>query len=267
MKSGTRLPEAAQRKIGALFFAFCLVSSAALAQDAAEIVASSRSRIHYSTLSTRSRLVISGKDGSLSERLIDQYTSLSDGTERSVVVFQKPASAAGTRFLTIAAPGKPADMWIFLPALAKVRRIAGSEGSGSFMGTDMSYDDVGLSNRSAGMDTHRLLREESLAGAPCWVIESTPKAADFQYSKMVLWIDKDSRISWKVELYDKKGELVKVLEILKAQDIQGRLTAMETRMSTVKAKTSTTIYSDIVKYDDPIPASVFTTKFLETGRP
>ena len=38
-------------------------------------------------------------------------------------------------------------------------------------------------------------------------------------------------------------------------------------MSTVKAKTSTTIFIDIIKYDDPIPASVFTTKFLETGRP
>lgn len=267
MKRETRIPAAGLRAVATIALSMVLVSAAAFAQDAAEIIASSRGRIKYATLSIRSRLVISAKDGSLSERLIDQYTSLSEGTERSVVVFQKPASAAGTRFLTVAAPGKPADMWIFLPALAKVRRIAGSEGSGSFMGTDMSYDDVALSNRSSSADSHRVLREESLGAASCWVIESRPKAADFQYSKMILWIDKASKISWKVELYDKKGELVKVLEILKAQDIQGRLTVMETRMSTLKAKTSTTIYSDIVKYDDPIPASVFTTKFLETGRP
>jgi len=60
---------------------------------------------------------------------------------------------------------------------------------------------------------------------------------------------------------------VKILEILKCEDKQGRLTPTVTRMTTVKAKTSTTINVEIIKYDDPIPAGVFTTKFLETGRP
>jgi outer membrane lipoprotein-sorting protein len=237
------------------------------AQTAEEIIASSRQRISYTTQSTRSRLVITAKDGGTSERLLDQYTSKSGGTEQAVVVFQKPTSVAGTRFLTVSTPGKASDMWIFLPALGKVRRVAAGEGSGSFMGTDMSYDDVGLTNREAGADAHSILREEALNGKPCWVIESIPKSADFQYSKMVLWIDKATKVTWKVELYDRKGELIKLLEILKAEDKQGRLTPTETKMSTLKAKTSTTIFVDIIKYDDPIPASVFTTKFLETGRP
>ena len=237
------------------------------AQSAEEIVKSSRERISSKTVSTRSRLVITAKDGGQSERLLDQYTSKAGGIEQAVIVFQKPTSVAGTRFLTVTAPGKAADMWIFLPALGKVRRLAASEGSGSFMGTDMSYDDVGLANRAVGADNHSILREETLNGNPCWVIESLSRSADFQYSKTVSWIDKASRMTWKVEIYDKKGELVKILEILKAEDKQGRLTSTETKMSTLKTKTSTTIFVEIIKYDDPIPASVFTTKYLETGRP
>ncbi len=240
-------------------------SAATLGAD--EIVRSSRDRIQAKTVSTRSRMVITAKDGSETERLVDQYSSDEGSQTKTVVVFQKPASVAGTRFLTITNPGREDDRWIYLPALGKVRRIAASEGSSSFMGTDLSYDDVSSADRSVDADTHVLLRDETIDGKDSWVIESKPKDSGYQYSKMISWIEKSTRIARKIELYDRKGELVKVLEILKAEDKQGRLTPTVTRMSTVKAKTSTTIYVEIVKYDDPIPASVFTTKFLETGRP
>jgi hypothetical protein len=255
----------------ALALAAAFAGSGAFAQSAApsaaEIVKSSRDRIKSDTVSTRSQMIIAAKDGSTTERLVDQYSSKSEGANKTVVVFQKPASVANTRFLTIENPGKADDRWIFLPALGKVRRIAATEGSGSFMGTDLSYDDVSSADRDPDADAHALLREEALDGKDAWVIESRPKDPDYQYSRMLSWIEKSTRIALKIELYDRKGELVKVLDILKSEDKQGRLTPTVTRMTTVKAKTSTTINVQIVKYDDPIPASVFTTKYLETGRP
>jgi hypothetical protein len=41
---------------------------------------------------------------------------------------------------------------------------------------------------------------------------------------------------------------------------------MQTKISTTGAGTSTTIFIEIARYDDPIPESVFTTAYLETGR-
>jgi hypothetical protein len=41
---------------------------------------------------------------------------------------------------------------------------------------------------------------------------------------------------------------------------------MATKMTTLAAGTSTLINVDIIKYDDPIPESVFSTAYLETGR-
>ena len=249
-------------------FALLVCSALALyAQNAESIVRASRDRIQSDTISTRSRMVIRAKDGTTSDRLIDQYSKDGPKGSRTVIVFQRPESVAGTRFLTMENPGSPDDRWIFLPALGKVRRMAASEGSGSFMGTDFSYDDISSASRDAGLDTHTLLREETLGGTVCHVIQSVPKDSSYQYSKMIQWIAKDSLITMKIELYDRRGTMVKIAEMSGIKDVQGRLTVTETKISTLAAGTSTTIMMDIVKYDDPIPESVFTTAYLETGRP
>jgi hypothetical protein len=250
---------------------FLLTSGILCAQNAAlsaaEIVEKSRNRIQAETTSTRSRMVITARNGTTSERLMDQYSKDdAQGNHRTVVVFQSPASVAGTRFLTIENAGRPNDQWIFLPSLGRVRRIAASEGSGSFVGSDLSYDDVSSVNRKTDMDTHRLLRQEKLGDRDCYVIESIPKDPAYQYSKMILWIDTQNFVNHKVELYDRRGTQVKLLEILELREVQGQLTPVVTRMTTLAAGTSTTINAEIIRYDERIPEGVFTTAYLETGR-
>ena len=248
---------------------FTLLAAAAFnlyAQDAAAIVQGSRDRIKADTVSTRSRMVIRAKDGSTTERLLDQYSKDGPKGTRTMIVFQSPASVAGTRFLTMENKGGADDRWIFLPSLGKVRRIAASEGSGSFMGTDFSYDDISSMSRGAELDTHTIMREETIEGVVCTVIQSVPKDSSYQYSKMIQWIGKDSKMVMKIELYDKRSNLVKTVEMSGIKDVQGRLTATITKISTHAAGTSTTITMDIIKYDDPVPEAVFTTAYLETGR-
>jgi len=218
------------------------------------------------TMSSRSRMVITAKNGSTTERVIDQYSKDGPNGSRMMIVFQQPANVAGTRFLTMNNASGGSDQWIFLPSLGKVRRIAASESGGSFMGTDFSYDDISSMDRDISLDTHTILREETLNGNPCYVIQSVSKDNTYQYSKSIAWIDKASFLIYKSEMYNRRGELVKVMEMSDFKDVQGRLTPMQTKISTVTAGTSTTIYMEIMKYDDPIPEGVFTTAYLETGR-
>jgi outer membrane lipoprotein-sorting protein len=254
------------KRLICLAAAALISATAVFAQDAAAIVQASRDRIEADTVSTRSRMVITARDGSTSERSLDQYSKDGPNGSRTVVVFREPASVANTRFLTMENARGNDDQWIFLPSLGKVRRIASSEGSGSFMGTDMSYDDIASADRSADLDNHRILREETLNGNACHVIESVPKDSSYQYSKMIQWIDKATKVIHKVELYDRRGTLHKQLEILELRNVQGRLSPIVTKMSTLTAGTSTTIRVEILKYDDPVPDGVFTPAFLETGR-
>jgi hypothetical protein len=253
----------------AVLFAFCLfVFGAALlsAQSAETIIDSARNRIGAETVSSRSRMILVDKKGETSERAIDQFSKKGTDGDRTLIVFQRPASIAGTRFLTVENKDKTNDKWIFLPNLGRVRRISASEGSGSFMGTDMSYDDIASANRDASLDAHTLLREETVNGRPMYVIESVPKDKSYQYSKMIQWIGKTDRITHKIELYNKRGALHKVLEVLTVKTIQDYETPVVTRMTTVTAGTSTTINVDTLKYDDPMPDAIFTQSYLETGR-
>lgn len=255
-----------------LILAFVIAAVSVQAQDAASIVRSSRNRIQADTTSTRSRMVITARGGSTTERLIDQYSKDGPNGARSVIVFQQPANVAGTRFLTMRNSSGTDDRWIFLPELGRVRRIAASEGSGSFMGTDFSYDDISATSRSVDLDDHTLAREETLVradgtNAACYVIESVPNDSSFQYSKMVQWIAKDTYIIYQIELYDRRNTLVKTVEMSGIQNIQGRQTVTVTKIITHAAGTSTTLTNEIVRYDDNIPEGVFTTQYLETGRP
>ena len=238
------------------------------AQDAESIIRASRDRIKADTISTRSKMVISAKDGSKTERVLDQFSKDGPKGSRMMIVFQQPTTVAGTRFLTLENPGGQDDRWIFLPELGKVRRVAASEGGGSFMGTDFSYDDISSMSRGVELDTHTLLREENFGGNPCYVIQSVPKNSSYQYSKMIQWVIKDSKIISKIELYDKKNTSspVKTVEMSGIKEVQGRSTVTITKITTHAAGTSTTINMDIIKYDDPIPEKVFTTEYLETGR-
>jgi outer membrane lipoprotein-sorting protein len=244
---------------------------AAAARNADALIRASRDRIEADTVSTRARMVITARDGTTTERMLDQYSKDGPNGTRAMIVFQRPAAVAGTRFLTMETAGGTNDQWIFLPSLGKVRRIAASEGSGSFMGTDFSYDDIASVSRNADMDTHRLIREESLNGRACYVIESVPKDTGYQYSRMIQWLDKETSVLYQMELYDRRnaaagGTRVKVIEMGNFRDVQGRLTAHRTTVRTLAAGTATELIMDIIKYDDPIPESVFTTTYLETGR-
>jgi len=248
---------------GALSF---YVPAVLTAQDAVSIMTAAKNRITSDTVSSRSRMVITARNGTTTERLIDQYSKDGPNGARTVIVFQSPANVAGTRFLTMDNAAGGTDQWIFLPSLGRVRRIAASESGGNFMGTDFSYDDISSMDRAISADTHRLLREEALNGRTCYVIESIPRDTSYQYSRTVTWVDKESNIIYKAEMFNRRGELAKIMEMSDFRDVQGRLSPMQTKISTVSAGTSTTIFMEIMRYDDPIPDGVFTTAFLETGR-
>jgi hypothetical protein len=244
-----------------------MAASLACAQDAVSIMRTVKDRTPADTMSSRSRMVITARNGSTAERVIDQYSKDGDnGYGRSVVVFQSPTTVRGTRFLMMDNASGKSDQWIFLPGMGKVRRIAASESGGSFMGTDFSYDDMSAMDREADLDVHTILREEALDGSNCYVIESVPRDSSFQYSKMISWIDKSNYRIYKREMYGRRGTLEKVMEVSGYQDLQGRDTPTQIKVSTLAAGTSTTIYMDIIRYDDPIPEGVFTTAYLETGR-
>jgi outer membrane lipoprotein-sorting protein len=253
-----------------LLFLFCAaaVVQAVYAQDALEIVRASRNRIEAESTMTRSSMVTKDKNGRETVRTIDQISKDGpNGESRAVIVFVEPRSVAGIRFLTVENLGRDDDRWLYLPEVGRVRRIPASDGAQSFQGTAFSNDDISSASRNVDLDQHSLLREENLGPYPCYVIQSVPKDQAYQYSKMIQWIDKNTKVSHKVELYDKRNVHVKTLEILRLADQGGRLTPMETRMTNHVEGTSTQINVERIAYNSSnVREGMFTQEFLSTGR-
>jgi hypothetical protein len=130
---------------------------------------------------------------------------------KRLVVFDSPPNLKDTAFLVVSHLAPDADdlRWIYLPALRKVRRVAGSDRGQSFTGTDFAYED--LAERGVDEDEHRWLRSEALEGRPHHVVESTPRAAS-AYARRVVWVDAEHFTVSRIEFYDPPERLQKVLQ-------------------------------------------------------
>ncbi len=213
------------------------------------------------------RMVLADPDGDESIRRFQTLVVEENGLRKTITVFLEPASVKNTRFLTIENESRADDQWIYLPALRKAKRIAASERSGSFMGSDFSYSDMSLLNAAVTEASHTLLREEAFNGFECYVVESIPtEQSGSEYGKHISWVDKATWLTPKVELYGQDQRLQKMLETREFDEVQGYRIAREMTMTTVASGHKTILEVVQVKYDIPIDPGYFTTTFLESGR-
>ena len=221
---------------------------------------------------SRSQVIMSlqDKDGTKEDRQIIEYGKEADGKTYVVMDFKGPANVKDTRFLQITNDNGPDDKFIYLPSLKSVRRVNSSEGSKSFMGSDATYDD--LSTRDISEDDHQYLREESItveSGVTydCYVIKEVPfDKKGTQYNYRMVWVDKATMYPVHTEMYDKNDKLVKVLEVLNIQKIDGYDMPMENKLKNVQTGHNTTLKILKVEVDKPLPDRVFTQNFLTTGK-
>jgi outer membrane lipoprotein-sorting protein len=159
--------------------------------------------------------------------------------------------------------GQDDDQWIYLPALKKVKRIASDSKSDYFMGSDFTYDDLG--ERHPDEDNHKILREETLNGENCYVIESTPKDDDNMYSHTITWIIKDKWIGLKKEFYDEDGEHLKTLNIQKYEQISGYWLIPVMEMHNVQKDHRTRLEMKNIKIDQAVDDGIFTERMMQRG--
>ncbi|MCK5050443.1 MAG: outer membrane lipoprotein-sorting protein, partial [Candidatus Cloacimonetes bacterium] len=159
--------------------------------------------------------------------------------------------------------GKDDDQWIYLPALKKVKRISSDSKSDYFMGSDFTYDDLG--DRHPSSDTHNFLREETIDGEDCYVVESIPKEEEYMYSKTITWIIKDKWIGKKKEFYDEDEDLLKILTVKEVEKIKNYLVITISEMHNVQKDHTTKMELKNVKVDTGISDNKFTERMMKRG--
>ena len=191
-----------------------LLQTAGQQPDAAQIMSKSRDLSITGSLSANISLTITEKGGSTRSRTISMTTkSYADGMEKRIIKFIEPADVRGTSMLVVDNKNSADEMWIYLPALKKTRRIVTSEKGKSFMSSEFSNAD--MTSPTISDFTHKHLEKSGTNNQ--WIIESTPvnedKADEYGYSKKISYISIDKSQVQKMEFYNFDNELFKVIEI------------------------------------------------------
>ena len=125
---------------------------------------------------------------------------------KSVTEFIKPKDIKGTKLLTWTIKDDNNKQWLYLPKFKRVKKINSKNQSGSFMGSEFSYEDIG--GQVINKYNYKLISENKSQ----WEVESTPKNKS-GYSKMITYISKTDMNPIKVKYFDRRGELLKESEL------------------------------------------------------
>jgi len=236
---------------------------------AAQIMERARSNTKLDGAESLATLTIYNEKGDARVRKTAMVSKLlPDGTEKRLIRFVSPADVKGTGLLTFDYPDKTDDMWLFMPALRKTRRIVASEKAKSFMGSEFSYADI---TPPAVEDfKHTIVRSEAVDGVDCWVIESVPAseaiAEENGYGKKLAHIGKADFTVRHALLYDLDGELHKELtvhDVKEIDTIKHRFQPQHMEMLNKQNGRKSVMQVEKIQLRPDVPDEYFTTRYLE----
>ncbi|MBN2350405.1 MAG: outer membrane lipoprotein-sorting protein, partial [Bacteroidales bacterium] len=180
-------------------------------QDAKVISEKATEAIEYNSMEMVSTFKIYDARGSERVRQITTATKKFGEVNKTLIKFISPADVKGTAMLIYDYKNKDDDMWIYMPALRKIRRIVSTEKGKNFMGSEFTNADMSKPNMNDF--EYKIIGTAALEGKTCWKIESVCNnddiAADNGFSKKVSYIEKETYLCHKVEFYDYEGSLFK----------------------------------------------------------
>ena len=198
-------------------------------------------------------------------QMMTLFLEVPDDGDKTLITFKFPRDIKGTGLLTYEHIEGPDDQWLYLPALKRVKRIASKSKSGSFVGSEFSYEDIS-SNKPAKY-RHKYLREDTHDGAPVWVVERYPKEASSGYTKIIAWVSQSNHQTVKQEFFDRKGAPLKVQLVTGLKRHLGKFWRPgETMMENLQTKKKTILAFEEWTFQQGLKASKFTKRSLERQR-
>ena len=182
-----------------------------------------------------------------------------DGTKQ-MIWFLSPPDDKGVSFLKIEYDDRDDEMRMWLPAFKKIRRISAKKRSDSFMGSDMSYED--MSSRQLDEFIFTLIGQEVYDSISCYLLKSIPKGnIRTEYSQHITWIDSTLLIPLKEESYDKSGQLLKEkyfsYTIIKEYQILSKV-----HVTNIQKNHSTTLNFENIELDTGVEDNLFHERYL-----
>ena len=221
------------------------------------------------------KMILIDKKNQERVRKIAKFTKDKGEDKYRLMFFVHPADVKDTAFLTYDydASDKDDDQWLYLPALRKSKRIATTDKSGSFMGSDLNYSDMtSIDLEDYDFTFYEKGKEGEVRDKKVWVIWSIPRSKDVidetGYEKSLLFVQQDIDMVVRAIRWDKDGGYLKYVDLRKVERIDGIWVATDTLVTKKKGKTTvhkTILTLDNVKYNENLDFDMFTIRRMEKG--
>jgi hypothetical protein len=187
--------------------------------------------------------------------------------DRTLVRFLSPGDIKGTGLLVWEHPSAEDERFLYLPALGRVRRIAGDEKQESFVGSDLSYEDIG--SRDITEYTYAFARRDATWQAPdgrsysAWQLESRAKDTQTKYPRAVSTVLKDNFVAVAADVFNRRNEREKQYRVRRLEPIDGIWTVMDVVMTNELQETRTELAVKSAKYNVGLTEADFSRRALE----
>ena len=193
---------------------------------------------------------------------------MDDAQSNRLFLFDFPPTVRGTGLLMNAYfDGRENNMWIYLPAVRRIKRIALEDsGGGYFMGSDFTYNDL-ISNSYNKLVFDRL-DDAVIQGKDCYVIKAwganSQDRQNHGYAYTLSYHRKDNYLLLRREFFDLSGALLKVYSIGEYLDLNPYIYPTEIFMENVQTGHKSILSVSDISTDE-IPARYFTTRYLQNN--
>lgn len=184
----------------------------------------------------------------------------SGSKHKAIVRILAPPKLRGTGLLSVNDNGSK-EQRIYLPSKKKSRKILSSGQGDGFMGSELSYEDLG--GGGATQFKGRILRHEKKRGQDVAVVEITPEKGESAYSKIISWIPTKRSVVIKTEYYDKKGKLKKIASFKNYKKFNSIWRAQQIHIVNKQNQRQTVLELEDLKVNKGIRNSEFTKAALE----
>lgn len=164
---------------------------------------------------TQLTVTVKNRLGSEHSAVYQRFWKTTEDNQEKLTLFTiTPLDAKNTAFMQYTyspSMNKDTEQWVYLPNLRKLKRVTIRDLSDSFLGSDLTHDDIRM--RRVEDDQHKLLRVKESQGFKHFLIESTPKERESQYQRKIvhyaLKLDSGVCLKKNVAYFDKKGASLK----------------------------------------------------------
>ncbi len=185
--------------------------------------------------------------------------SWTKGDDYAVSVITYPAKEKGIVFLK-----RKNEMWNYMPSIKRKIKMPPSMMLQSWMGTDLTNDDLVKQSSLVKDYNHKIVGEEFIQGLKTWKIELLPKEdAPVVWGKILIWIDHKDYMQMKVEFYDEDGFLVNKMLAYDPKNFNGH--KLPSRLEFIpedKPGQKTVIIYKQLKFNVPVDEKLFSPNYM-----